>query len=653
MEDVSSAAPAAAAAAAPSSDAPAIADADWQLVAPLSASEAQEALAQPALQQPPQPQQQQAPTGSPVQSASEDAMEDVSAKDAQTGLPAGGGALSLEEQRVADTKTQGQGQGQGQGQQQAGAPTTTTAASVAGDTDMADASVVPSAAPSAEPSPSSSPLSDAPATSPSLPAEALSASPMPSPSPSSSPAAPVKEETPASAAASPSATAAATPAAATERPAPTLYRLTCSQCAAVISFAWPARLVHCMVCQHVNAVSRSRATEHASNPLPALSLKQQAEQWTTLQVCVFLRSLKLEHLQSVFEANHVDGRQLLSLTYYDVRDVLRITQQGDIDNVLNCVAILRGEPVPTPNDPLPTNVTTNGAAPTAAAVVQQPAGNVTPPATAVAGGEAVRVKDEGMPAPVNAAATVQPVVAPVAAIPAPVAVAPVQPILAPVATQPIGAAMLAQRGPPSVTSSIAHFTPAAHAPPVSSSAIGGAPLSVSLSSIVVPATSASASASASASGGASSPSPSVSTSVASLAASTLAEGGQQQQQLQQQAAMLPPSQHQHAGHQPPVGSGAPEAVHSVIATQHGHGHGQHAPAQPVSSLPLPTVSPSPSLDNLSMAHFPGTPQPQPSVPVQQMPLPLPQVGQQQQQGNGADSQVHTQENETASDAMQQ
>jgi hypothetical protein len=91
-----------------------------------------------------------------------------------------------------------------------------------------------------------------------------------------------------------------------------------------------------MVCQTINAVSSSKAHPKDTHPMPALSLREQAEQWTTLQVCVFLKSLKLEHLQSIFESNHVDGKQLLSLTYYDVRDVLRITAQADIDNVLNC-----------------------------------------------------------------------------------------------------------------------------------------------------------------------------------------------------------------------------------------------------------------------------------------------------------------------------
>lgn len=172
---------------------------------------------------------------------------------------------------------------------------------------------------------------------------------------------------------------------------PLLYRMSCTRCQAVLQFPYPTRLVHCAVCSHVNAVTLSRAVDHVAHPPPDKELREQAAQWSPMQVVVFLKSLKLEHLTHIFENNQVDGQQLLDLTYYDVRDILRIHKSGDsyvaaskcqaaglnglcltcclthlvaccslaspscfrpadIENVLNCVAILRGNPVPTPND---------------------------------------------------------------------------------------------------------------------------------------------------------------------------------------------------------------------------------------------------------------------------------------------------------------
>ena len=105
---------------------------------------------------------------------------------------------------------------------------------------------------------------------------------------------------------------------------PVLYRMNCRRCDALLQFPFPSRLLQCGVCTYVNAVNLSEAVEHSSNALPEKSLQEQASQWSTLQVIVFLKSLKLEHLTHIFEANQVDGAQLLDLTYYDIRDILRI-----------------------------------------------------------------------------------------------------------------------------------------------------------------------------------------------------------------------------------------------------------------------------------------------------------------------------------------
>lgn len=131
---------------------------------------------------------------------------------------------------------------------------------------------------------------------------------------------------------------------------PVLYRMSCLRCDALLQFPYPSRLVHCAVCTHVNGVTLARAVEHSKVPLPEKSLQEQASHWSTLQVVVFLKSLNLEHLTQIFDTNQVDGAQLLDLTYYDIRDILRIHKPADIEKVLNCINILRGTPVPTPND---------------------------------------------------------------------------------------------------------------------------------------------------------------------------------------------------------------------------------------------------------------------------------------------------------------
>lgn len=109
---------------------------------------------------------------------------------------------------------------------------------------------------------------------------------------------------------------------------PTVMRTDCSRCGATISFPAPARLVHCAVCTHVNAITQANSVDTAKVPLTDKTLPQQAAQWNTLQVVVFLRSLSLQHLAPIFELHQVDGAQLLDLTYYDVRDVLRIQKSG-------------------------------------------------------------------------------------------------------------------------------------------------------------------------------------------------------------------------------------------------------------------------------------------------------------------------------------
>ena len=410
-----------------------------------------------------------------------------------------------------------------------------------------DAAAPSAAGTATAPAADASPMQDVAAPTPAAAAAGTSSSNNAMPVASS----PAPSASPQTAAATPSASPA--PATATaaskERPAPLQYRLNCSSCDAIISFAYPSRLVHCMVCGGINAVSLSRAVQHSAspggpvpNPLPGLGLKEQALHWTTMQVVVFLRSLKLDHLGPIFEANHIDGYQLLDLSYYDVRDILRIQNNSDIEAVLNCIAILRGAPVPTPMDKVNAAKEEEEQKQRADASDTNSEGEpVEYPATA-----------SRAPPPANPAAVTVPAVPVVAAAsapkpaavrtPAPTAVAPSGPpsvtsILPFNASQPALSTAIApasqQQAASIPPSSAAHVSlpPASHLPPpIIPLAVlqqSSAPLTVSPAAAGVGGT-AVAGGSGSGSGGAhptvASPTPSLATSVASVAATSLHSG---------------------------------------------------------------------------------------------------------------------------------
>lgn len=276
---------------------------DWQMIAPLSDEERAEqariqAAHDAALAQAQAQQQMQAQQLAQAQSVAEDVQMDLGAGDDSPSrlMASVAEGQSMEERRVADMQA-------AQAAQQAA--TMHTAATPASDSVSSSLIVQPS------------PVS-------STPVESASAASLPSPSSAPDAAAPVEsaEEAQRRARADSSSKREEEARRKAARQ-PNLLRTHCTRCSSLLVFPAPTRLLHCAVCGTVNAINLSRTTSD-SVPLPKQSLSAQAELWHSAQVGVFLEQLKLGHLKTMFEANHVDGKMLMRLTYYDVRDVLRI-----------------------------------------------------------------------------------------------------------------------------------------------------------------------------------------------------------------------------------------------------------------------------------------------------------------------------------------
>lgn len=99
------------------------------------------------------------------------------------------------------------------------------------------------------------------------------------------------------------------------------YYVNCSRCQVPIRYSENApRMIQCAFCELVQPTPTTHQLA-TDCPKPDLNLKQQCKHWNTIQVQVFLTSLQLAHLKPYFEYHHVDGSQLLSLTYMDLKDV--------------------------------------------------------------------------------------------------------------------------------------------------------------------------------------------------------------------------------------------------------------------------------------------------------------------------------------------